>query len=588
MKFVTRKNRETIASESEPSEREVRTKPVGVASRGGKAAKTSGRKSFTLLIGDEGAILVFMHGSTVLRRLFAASAQPENIGAFEELMKANPGVPVSILADVIDQQYMRHTFPPVSPMSINGLVARRIERDFKPEDMKNALKLWRDEAGRREWQYLIISLANTPHLKQWLDFILELPNQFRGVYLLPVEMQQIMPLLSRVTHQGGALPWQFLISHNKVSGFRQVVLNDGALAFTRVSQAIEDAIPAVIAGNIEQEIISTLEYLRRMNFGDNKTLELMVVCSQEVVDALDLQRFGAGATVAITPLGVAEALGLEQAALSADRFGDVVLVAAFARMRKRKLLFSNAYSKKLSGLYAVRSSINAVAAVLVAAILLMAGSSVMDMNDAGKEAQEVASKKNAIQPQLVAATDAANGLSKDIAYKALVVAANDYYLKDAPLPSAFIAKLAPLLSADMRVKSFQWGPPGAFAAGAATPTVSAPTVPAVNSAGKDVSLLEIHVAIELNGSFASFEDATKFVEKFIVDAKAAIPEYDITADPFPWAASKQTTQEITLDKPAEQASPLTNGQNKITLVFRGPKKRAAVAAGQGTSQAGAK
>ena len=35
-----------------------------------------GAKRFVLIIGDEGGILIFMHGSRVMRRLFAPSAQP--------------------------------------------------------------------------------------------------------------------------------------------------------------------------------------------------------------------------------------------------------------------------------------------------------------------------------------------------------------------------------------------------------------------------------------------------------------------------------------------------------------------------------
>src|SRR5262249_17247692 len=147
----------------------------------------------------------------------------------------HPKVPLYILADVLDQQYVRQSFPPVSSFSVGGLVKRRLERDFQAEDMKGSLPLGRDKEGRREWNYLLISLANTPLMQQWLALIVELPNEFRGVYLTPVEGQNYIPVLKKyMPEQAPAQPWQLLVSHNKISGFRQIVLRDGKLVFTRV------------------------------------------------------------------------------------------------------------------------------------------------------------------------------------------------------------------------------------------------------------------------------------------------------------------------------------------------------------------
>jgi hypothetical protein len=566
MKFINRRK------STDPSVAEVGASPIKPApsAKAGKAKSgNSGGKSFTLLIGDEGAILVLMQGATVLRRLFAASAQMEHTAAFADLMRNNPRVPISLLMDVIDQQYSRHTFPPVSAMSIAGLVARRIERDFKPEDMKNALKLGRDKAGRKEWQYLIIALANTPHIQRWLDFILELPNRCRGIYLLPLEMQQIIPALMVNTKEAAALPWQLLISHNKVSGFRQVVLHNGNLVFTRVSQMIEDATPPVIAGSIEQEIISTLEYLRRMNLTDNKLLNLTVICAQELIDVLDLERFAAGSALAMAPIDAADSLGLQQAALSADRFGDVVVAGAFARMRKRTLPFSNVYLKKLKKLYDAQLAVRVVAALLIVGFLFAAGMSVVDMLDARETGSISKEKKLALQPQIAAANQAASSIGKNITYKSLIVAVHDHYLKDMLSPQDFVAQLTPLLPEDVRVKSFQWGAPGAFMPSGTSVNVAAASAPQVV---KGALPLEIHVGMELNGVYTTVEEATQFADKLMADIKAAMPLYDVAAAPFPWVAAKQITQEITLDQPTVQSNVIANGKNKISLVFRGPKK----------------
>ncbi|MFO0069259.1 MAG: hypothetical protein ACK529_03675, partial [Alphaproteobacteria bacterium] len=84
---------------------------------------------FVLLVGDEGAVLVYVNQRRVLRRLFAPSAQPEHVKTIVELLQAHPKVPLRLLVDVVDQQYVRHVFPPVSALGIQKLVDRRLTRE---------------------------------------------------------------------------------------------------------------------------------------------------------------------------------------------------------------------------------------------------------------------------------------------------------------------------------------------------------------------------------------------------------------------------------------------------------------------------
>src|SRR5688572_30641217 len=125
---------------------------------GGQKARSSapklskGKKEhFTLFVGDDGAILVYMEGRTVVRRLFAPTATLDHTRTMTELMAQHPKAPIRILMDVIDQQYIRQTFPPVSPLSVGGLVDRRLKRDFPAEDLKGAIRLGREATARKDW-----------------------------------------------------------------------------------------------------------------------------------------------------------------------------------------------------------------------------------------------------------------------------------------------------------------------------------------------------------------------------------------------------------------------------------------------------
>jgi hypothetical protein len=524
--------------------------------RGSKAKTNTSGKRFILIIGDEGAILVFMHGAKVVRRLFAPSPQPSHTEAIVELMQVNPKVPLFILADVLDQQYVPQSFPPVSSLSVGGLVKRRLDRDFQAEDLKGSLPLGRDKTGRKEWHFLLIAVAKTPLLTQWLDLLVELPNEMKGIYLVPVEAVHYINALSKAISESKPRPWQLLISHNKVSGFRQVVAQDGRLVFTRVSQAIDDAIPAVIAGNIEQEITNTIEYLKRLSFQDSSDLEAIVIVSGDVIESLDLNRFGFAQAHALTPMDVADALKLEQAALSADRFGDVVMAAGFGIAKKRQLGFSTAYVDKLKKLYKARQAMRAATALIVVALIGMSLMALVSMVSDSSAISKAKAAREGLQAELDRQRKAVANLNKDLSFKSAVVATYDAYVKDAPVPSEFAKRLVPFVKPEHRIIAMSWDRPPPAAAGAAA---SAPP-------------LAINVDVDfIGGAYDSTDQVSRLADSLVADIKKAMPEYDVTAGDYPWLKDSTSTATVSLDAAIPSGISI-KGKSILTLTFKGPKK----------------
>lgn len=583
MKFKRNKTKELAATQATaPAAPEPKAKPprapkkLKEKGRGGKAGDkgATGRQKFVLFIGDEGAILVYMRGKTVIRRLFAASPAVDHTGAVLELLRQHPNVPLSILTDVIDQQYVRHTFPPVSALSVSGLVKRRLDRDFQPTDITGSIQLGRDKTGRKEWQYLLIALAITPLMQQWLDVLTEMPNELKGIYLVPVEAQNFIAALHGSVTKEKPQPWQLLVSHHKVSGFRQVVLKNGKLVFTRVTQAIDDAVPAVIAGNIEQEIMNTLEYLRRLGFLENNTLELLVIASQEVQVALDVNRFNAGRSMVMTPLDVADQLGFEQAALSADRFGDVVMAASFARSRA-SLKLMTAYATRLSQLYMARLGIKVLGVLAVVALLGMSVMNVMESMSLREEASKAETQRAPVTAQLATVRAALDGLNKDVTFKSAVMLTFDAYMKDRHAPQEFVDAMAPLLTPEVRVRDFNWIVAGSGAIVDAVPNAapSAPPpapAPAPGAAPATPGLLDIKLDLEFTGRYAKSEDLALSVSTFLATLKDKLPQYNVTHAPFAWEGKTPTNLEISFDQPQPVAPAIAEGENKITLYFSGP------------------
>lgn len=536
------------------AERETAAPPAPKPPGNGRRRAGNQRGRFVMVLGDDGAILVYMQGNTVVRRLFAPSPQPDHTAGIIELMRSQPSVPLSILVDVLDQQYVRHSFPPVSALSVSGLVRRRLDRDFQADDLKGSLPLGRDKTGRKEWNFLLIALANTELMQQWIELIIELPNELKGLYLVPVEARRYMEALKKKLG-GAVLPWQLLVTHNKVSGFRQVVLREGRLVFTRVTQAIDDGVAAVVAGNIEQEIINTLEYLRRLGFQSAAEIELTVIAGQEVKDTLDLNRFQAGAAHVLSPLDVADMFTLQQAALHADRFGDVVMAAWFGHAGKTTLRFLTAYGERLAKLYLLRRALLAGGVLLALVLLGLSAAKVAGMMRAAAEAGRFEQQRRPLAAQVRTVKDSLEGLDKNVAFKTAVVNVYDAYIKTAHTPLQFVEQLAPLLPAEIRVLKYSWSQQAAGESGA-------PPAPAEGP-------LEIKVELEFTGHYQDVETLTNAVDRSIAELKEKMPDYTISAGTYPWLAGNTNSLEISFDR--KQNGPLREGGNKVELTFHGPK-----------------
>lgn len=372
---------------------------------------------FILSIGDEGGILTYVQGKAVTRRYFAPSPSYSDTRAFVEAMQADPKAPISMLVDVMDQSYIQQSLPPVSSLSINNLIKRKMERDFAADDLKGALQIGREKEGRRDWKYLFVTLSKTPQLQSWLDLVTELPNQFEGIYLLPVEAENFIHRLrdgikgvsgkkKKTALDEGEPKWQLLVAHNKVGGFRQVVLKNGKLMFARLAQPIGDNQPEVIAGNIEQEISVTIEYLKRLGYSEDQGINVYVIASEYIKAAIDSTNINATSAHILSPHEAALAIGLDQATEAGDQFADILLAAAFATARKRLLKLETKTQEQLNKLYAgilavkaggAAITIGAVVSAIYFGILIPAASS--DISDYEQQIRRAESELEKVKEQ---------------------------------------------------------------------------------------------------------------------------------------------------------------------------------------------
>src|SRR5690606_17941331 len=115
-------------------------------------------------------------------------------------------------------------------------------------------------------------------------------------------------------------------------------LRGGRIIFTRLAQPVGESSAEVIAGSIEQEMLSTIEYMKRLSFSPQTgKLDIYIVASSNIKAAIDAKRFNATTFQILTPFEVAQHLKIEGAAQPTDQFGDVIMAALIGASKKHVL-----------------------------------------------------------------------------------------------------------------------------------------------------------------------------------------------------------------------------------------------------------
>lgn len=322
-------------------------------------------------IGDDGTVMTMVDKGKLVTKLFAASAAVSDRREINTLLQKHPNVPISVLLDSIEQTYSKQILPAVSSLSIGKLVKKRLERDFAKTDITGAIPMGRDTKGRKDWIYMFVSTPATPAILEWLEYFATLPNRFEGIHLLPIEMENVSKRLNKALFKGEAdtKGWQFIVTHNKTGGFRQTILNEDKVVFTRLIRPGRDSLPDIIAGNIEQEIINTIDYLRRLGLSDEEPMNVFVLVSQDLKNSLASTKIRGKPLLLFTPFEVTKMLGFDTAASKDAKFTDILLATIFASS-KPVLKLANPRTKSVDSL-AIAYKLAFIATIVMIPILIL-------------------------------------------------------------------------------------------------------------------------------------------------------------------------------------------------------------------------
>ncbi len=550
MGFSFKKFSKKSAGDVESSGKEALRKPSAVKNvkelGGSNKVKpfrgTKGHK-FALILGDEGAILIYMIGKAVQSRNFISHANEEGLKEFEAILSRDSKAPIYLIVDSMDQSFVQQSLPPISPLGVKKLIKRRLDRDLASDMVKGYVLLERDMSGRRDWNFLMVSLENSPHLHVWYDFIERVDNRLQGIYLLSVEAENIIKNIDRVINppkkdkkSKAEIPrWKFFVTHNKVGGFRQVILKDGRIIFTRLTQPVGELTTDVIAGNIEQEMASTVEYMKRLSFSPSQGLEIYIIASVDINNALDLSKIPSVKIHKFTPFEVAGFFGITGAAQQSDQFGDVVMSAFIACTRVHRLVLFLPKAVKINQIYNLMRYQRTFVGLCVLGMLIYGGMLAIGLMQKYTEIENLKQKKAIQQRKLDEINADVQKSGIDVIKVSDTIALYQQLNNEAQSPLKLLARIRPAIISPVIIKDVEWK--GADVSDGST----APGA----SADKDEAVTLILRFPEISDTDEAFKAVAK---KVLLDVRAAFPEYKVSYTKLPDVLShKADVGEITFD-----------------------------------------
>lgn len=306
------------------------------------------RTNFQISVGEEGAVVVYARDGIAQNRLFVKTTDKQDVQKLVQLLEADPIATISLYLDTLDQSFVQKTLPGVNALSVNTIAQSRLEKEIPKTYLKTYAQVMRHTTGRRDWVYTFVAASYDPPISKWVSFLLPYPNIIEGIYFLPVELSAILPKLRNKTSKpianivgfeaikslfssgstDGArtVGWEILICQNKTGGFRQVAFLNGKIIFSRLLNNVMDPDEDVLAGNIEQEIANSTEYLSRLALGMEDSISVYVILPEEVLKFIRSDKIKATTVKLFTAQQAAERLGLRNVATNKDKFFDPVFL----------------------------------------------------------------------------------------------------------------------------------------------------------------------------------------------------------------------------------------------------------------------
>ena len=336
------------------------------------------KKIITINIGNRGTILSVLGGNKILYTFYLETISQETLPTILEFFKKYKNLDALILLDTVAQNYNYKIFPPLSYFDLQDMVNRKFNTEIPKNDLKQKKFLYKNGLDKRS-VYLFVSASTDSPLKEWLNFFNIVPNNLIGIYMVPLEAEELAKKILSANGMKANLKkknnWILIVFNDKTSDLRQVAIFNNNIAFTRLISF--DSAKENLAEFAKNDIIRTSEYIKRFDteFSFDKLI-VITILDQESKIALKELKMEKTLFFNYTPFEISRLLKLGgNHIVKEEKYSDVLL-SLFSLKNGKNVKFGN---QKINTTNTLTKSLMAVKGAIAVLVLLIISSFVYNI-----------------------------------------------------------------------------------------------------------------------------------------------------------------------------------------------------------------
>ncbi|WP_179947427.1 hypothetical protein [Wolbachia endosymbiont of Folsomia candida] len=280
------------------------------------------KSKFMLSIGEEGIILLYFKNSTLNKRYFIKNRSDKAVSDLKSCLLSDKKAPLYLVLNHIDQNYSLQYIPGVNRISAYLSAKTKMEHFSRNNDINSVLLISKPNKFNQNWCYLFVSSKANHLVEYWLNMFVEIGSNFKGILMFPMEMNNVAKKILYKDPDN----WKIIVAATKTGGYRQVILKDDKMVFTRLISFTNDNLPGIIAGGIYQEVQNTIQSLTKFGFKKNDFIDLCMIVPEDIKASLSVINFSENNVSILTPYELGKLLGSELAISEKDNFCDTIVL----------------------------------------------------------------------------------------------------------------------------------------------------------------------------------------------------------------------------------------------------------------------
>jgi len=199
---------------------------------------------------------------------------------FERYLQETENTPMTLLIDVIEEEFRQDTIPHVFGSDRRALIDRKKNRLFRDVDYIHVKNQGREEEGRRDDRLLFVALTNDEIIQPWIKLLDKYKIPLKGILSIPLLLQSYVKSLPDISDHA------LLVTMQSISGLRQTFFQNKELRISRLSKLPRYGTESY-APRVDAEVEKIQRYLNSLRLIPNDTtLDVYIFADKATLDEL--------------------------------------------------------------------------------------------------------------------------------------------------------------------------------------------------------------------------------------------------------------------------------------------------------------